>query len=94
MLVFQSGGNGEWRSPPNATFGGTIPSLSILLNSLLAATSYSFRFVAVYSAKVIDDTTVCIIIDLITVFSFRTGLQLQGRLLPRSSIGQNQGLEK
>eukprot|EP00080_Pristionchus_pacificus_P014883 PDM74903.1 rol-3 [Pristionchus pacificus] len=47
----ESGGNGEWRSPPNATFGGTIPSLSILLNSLLAATSYSFRFVAVYSAK-------------------------------------------
>ncbi|GMS80022.1 hypothetical protein PENTCL1PPCAC_2197 [Pristionchus entomophagus] len=47
----ESGGNGEWRSPSNATFGGSIPSLSILLNSLLAATSYSFRFVAVYSAK-------------------------------------------
>ncbi|VDL71120.1 unnamed protein product [Nippostrongylus brasiliensis] len=52
-LVFvqykETGGAGGWKSPSNASFDPTVSTILVLINGLLSATSYDYRFVAAYT---------------------------------------------
>ncbi|CAD6187090.1 unnamed protein product [Caenorhabditis auriculariae] len=51
----ESGDFNDWRAPSNATFDPTLSTVLVLINNLLSATSYDYRFVAAYTGTYIVD---------------------------------------
>ncbi|KAK6037398.1 fibronectin type III domain protein, partial [Cooperia oncophora] len=45
----ETGGTSGWKSPSNASFDPSVSTILVLINGLLSATSYDYRFVAAYS---------------------------------------------
>ncbi|KHJ98837.1 fibronectin type III domain protein [Oesophagostomum dentatum] len=45
----ETGSSGAWKAPANATFDPSVSTILVLINGLLSATSYDYRFVASYS---------------------------------------------
>ncbi|KAJ1357922.1 Protein roller-3 [Parelaphostrongylus tenuis] len=45
----ETGGMSDWKAPSNASFDPSISTILVLINGLLSATSYDYRFVALYS---------------------------------------------
>ncbi|PIO77469.1 fibronectin type III domain protein [Teladorsagia circumcincta] len=45
----ETGATSGWKSPSNASFDPSVSTILVLINGLLSATSYDYRFVAAYS---------------------------------------------
>ncbi|VDM66423.1 unnamed protein product, partial [Strongylus vulgaris] len=45
----ETGSSGVWKAPTNASFDPSVSTILVLINGLLSATSYDYRFVASYS---------------------------------------------
>ncbi|KAK6756999.1 hypothetical protein RB195_015058 [Necator americanus] len=45
----ETGSSGDWKAPSNASFDPMVSTILVLINGLLSATSYDYRFVAAYS---------------------------------------------
>ncbi|PAV79777.1 hypothetical protein WR25_17187 [Diploscapter pachys] len=50
-VKYRQAGNGEWMIPPNGSFAPSAPTVYIPLNDLFAATSYDYRYVALYTGQ-------------------------------------------
>lgn len=48
----ESGSAGGWKSPSNASFDPSVSTILVLINGLLSATSYDYRFVASYTGTI------------------------------------------
>ncbi|KJH51479.1 fibronectin type III domain protein [Dictyocaulus viviparus] len=44
-----TGRTSDWKAPSNASFDPSVPTILVLINGLLSATSYDYRFVAAYT---------------------------------------------
>ncbi|XGW06355.1 hypothetical protein V3C99_016566 [Haemonchus contortus] len=48
----ETGSTSGWKSPSNASFDPSVSTILVLINGLLSATSYDYRFVAAYSGSI------------------------------------------
>ncbi|EYC06498.1 hypothetical protein Y032_0075g927 [Ancylostoma ceylanicum] len=51
----ETGSNMPWKAPSNASFDPSVIKMLVLINGLLSATSYDYRFVAAYSGTYLVD---------------------------------------
>uniref|UniRef100_A0A1I7XMJ1 Receptor protein-tyrosine kinase n=1 Tax=Heterorhabditis bacteriophora TaxID=37862 RepID=A0A1I7XMJ1_HETBA len=54
----ESGGISEWKAPSNASFDPSVSTILVLINGLLSATTYDYRFVAAYTGTYTIDNRV------------------------------------